>query len=125
MGGGFGSKSSLGTYGRYAVMLSRQARAPVRLVFDRAEEQLDSGNRPATWQHLRIGARRDGTLTALSLVEYGTAGVGVGAGVGNFAQGLYTCPNFSAAQNDVFINAGPGCAMRGRSSCPAWATSAR
>jgi xanthine dehydrogenase YagR molybdenum-binding subunit len=118
MGGGFGSKSSLGTYGRYAVMLSRQARAPVRLVFDRAEEQLDSGNRPATWQHLRIGARRDGTLTALSLVEYGTAGVGVGAGVGNFAQGLYACPNFSSAQNDVFINAGRGSAMRGPGNTP-------
>jgi xanthine dehydrogenase YagR molybdenum-binding subunit len=118
MGGGFGSKSSLGTYGRYAVMLSRQAHAPVRLVFDRAEEQLDSGNRPATWQHLRIGARRDGTLTAISLVEYGSAGVGVGAGVGNFAQGLYTCPNFAAAQHDVFINAGRGSAMRGPGNTP-------
>ncbi len=118
MGGGFGSKSQLGTYGRYAVMLSRQARAPVRLVFDRQEEQLDSGNRPATWQHLRLGARRDGTLTAISLLEYGTAGVGVGAGIGNFAQSLYTCPNFAAAQNDVFINAGRGSAMRGPGNTP-------
>ncbi len=49
MGGGFGSKSQLGAYGRYAVMLSRQAGAPVRLVMDRAEEHLDTGNRPATW----------------------------------------------------------------------------
>ena len=30
--------------------------APVRLVLDRKEEQLDSGNRPATVQRLRIGA---------------------------------------------------------------------
>ena len=118
MGGGFGSKSQLGPYGRYAVMLSRQAQAPVRLVFDRQEEQLDSGNRPATWQHLRIGARRDGTLTAISLLEYGTAGVGVGAGAGNFAQALYTCPNFSSAQHDVFINAGRGSAMRGPGNTP-------
>ena len=118
MGGGFGSKSQLGTYGRFAVMLSRQARAPVRLVFDREEEQLDSGNRPATWQRLRIGARRDGTLTAISLLEYGTAGVGVGAGVGNFAQGLYTCPNFASAQHDVFINAGRGTAMRAPGNTP-------
>lgn len=118
MGGGFGSKSQLNAYGRHAVMLSRQAGAPVRLVFDRTEEQLDSGNRPATWQRLRIGARRDGTLTAIALEEYGTAGVGVGAGVGNFAQGLYTCPNFAVAQNDVFINAGRGCAMRGPGNTP-------
>ncbi len=118
MGGGFGSKSQLGAYGRYAVMLSRQAKAPVRLVYDREEEQLDSGNRPATLQHLRIGAQRDGTLTAISLVEYGTAGIGVSAGVGNFAQSLYACPNFSSAQNDVFINAGRGSAMRGPGNTP-------
>ena len=48
MGGGFGSKSSAGNYARAAVALSRIARAPVRLVLDRDEEQLDSGNRPAT-----------------------------------------------------------------------------
>ncbi len=118
MGGGFGSKSQLGPYGRYAVMLSKQARAPVRLVMSREEEHVDTGNRPATWQHLRIGARRDGTLTAISLLEYGTAGVGVSAGIGNFAQSLYTCPNFSSAQNDVFINAGRGSAMRGPGNTP-------
>ena len=118
MGGGFGSKSSLRTYGRVAVRLSRQAGAPVRLVLDRKEEQLDSGNRPGTWQRLRVGARRDGSLTAISLTSYGTAGVGTGAGVGNIAQALYTCPNFDGAQYDVFINAGPGSAMRGPGNTP-------
>lgn len=118
MGGGFGSKSQLGAYGQIAVMLSRQAGAPVRLVFDREEEHLDSGNRPETWQQIRIGAHRDGTLSAISLVEFGSAGVGVGAGVGNFAQTLYACPNFSLAQNDVFINAGRGSPMRGPGNTP-------
>ncbi len=122
MGGGFGSKSSLGNYGRIAVALSHQARAPVRIVLDREEEQIDSGNRPGTWQSLRIGARRDGSLTAISLVSYGTAGVALGAGVGFVAQTLYACPNFEGAQHDVFINAGPGCAMRGPGNTPgAWA----
>ena len=121
MGGGFGSKSSLGNYGRIAVELSRKAKAPVRLVLTRAEEQMDSGNRPATWQRLRLGARHDGTLTAISLMSYGTAGVALGAGVGNFAQALYRCPNFESAQYDVFTNAGPGCAMRAPGNTPgAW-----
>jgi len=108
MGGGFGSKSTLGNYGRVAVALSRQAKAPVRIMLDRSEEQMDSGNRPGTWQRLRIGAKRDGTLTAISLLSYGTAGVAVGAGVGNVAEALYACPNFEGAQHDVFINGGPG-----------------
>ena len=121
MGGGFGSKSSLGNYGRIAVELSRHAQAPVRLVLTRAEEQMDSGNRPGTWQRLRIGARRDGSLTAISLQSYGTAGVGLGAGVGNIAQAMYRCPNFEGAQYDVFTNAGPGCAMRAPGNTPgAW-----
>ena len=118
MGGGFGSKSSAGNYARAAVALSRQAGAPVRIVLDRREEQIDSGNRPATVQTLRIGARRDGSLTAISIDAYGTAGVALGAGVGFFAQSLYTCGNFSIAQSDVFINAGPGCAMRAPGNVP-------
>src|ERR1019366_9823426 len=122
MGGGFGSKSSLGNYGRIAVELSRKAQSPVRLVLDRQEEQMDSGNRPATWQHLKIGAKRDGSLAAISLTSYGTAGVALGAGIGNVAQAMYACPNFEAAQHDVFINAGPGCAMRAPGNTPgAWA----
>jgi xanthine dehydrogenase YagR molybdenum-binding subunit len=121
MGGGFGSKSQLGNHGRIAVMLSRQAGAPVRVALDRHEEQIDSGNRPGTWQQLRIGARRDGTLTAISLRSRGTAGVAPGAGVGNNAQSMYECPNFDGAQYDVFTNAGPGCAMRGPGNTPgAW-----
>ena len=118
MGGGFGSKSSLGNYGRIAVELSRRAQAPVRLFLNREEEQMDAGNRPGTWQRLRIGAKRDGALTAISLVSYGTAGVGLGAGVGNNAEALYSCPNFEGAQHDVFINAGPGCAMRAPGNTP-------
>jgi xanthine dehydrogenase YagR molybdenum-binding subunit len=112
MGGGFGSKLSVGDYGYIAVQLSRKAGAPVSLALDRAEEQQASGNRPGTWQRLRLGARRDGTLTAMSLLSYGTAGVASGAGVGNIAQAMYQCPNFEMAQHDVFMHAGPGCAMR-------------
>jgi xanthine dehydrogenase YagR molybdenum-binding subunit len=122
MGGGFGSKSSLGNYGRIAVALSRQAQAPVRIVLNRQEEQMDAGNRPGTYQRLCIGASSNGLLTAISLVSYGTAGVAVGAGIGNVAQAMYACPNYQAAQHDVFINAGPGCAMRGPGNTPgAWA----
>ena len=118
MGGGFGSKSSLGNYGRIAIELSRRAQAPVKLFLDREEEQMDAGNRPGTWQRLRIGAKSDGSLTAISLLSYGTAGVGLGAGVGNNAEALYSCPNFEGAQHDVFINAGPGCAMRAPGNTP-------
>ena len=81
MGGGFGSKSSAGNYVRAAVALSRMAHAPVRLVLDRDEEQLDSGNRPATVQ--RLADRRDAGWAPdrdSRVEEYGTAGVALGCG---------------------------------------------
>jgi xanthine dehydrogenase YagR molybdenum-binding subunit len=118
MGGGFGSKSRIDNYVLAAVRLSRKANAPVRLVLDRHEEQIDGGNRPSTVQHIRAGARRDGTLTGVAIDAYGTAGVALGAGVGNFAQSIYECANFALVQSDVFINAGPGCAMRAPGNVP-------
>ncbi len=113
MGGGFGSKSQMGVYGRTAVSLSRLAGAPVRLVYRRDEEHMDSGNRPSSEQHLRIGARSDGTLTAISLHSHGSAGIAFGAAPGGIASALYPCPNMESLHYDVFTNAGPSCAMRG------------
>ncbi len=113
IGGGFGSKSQLGQYGKIAVTLSRLSRAPVRLVYRRDEEQMDSGNRPSSQQHLRIGARRDGKLTAISLHAWGSAGIAQGAGVGDIAMALYACPNLKSLQFDVFTNTSPSTAMRG------------
>ena len=79
--------------------LSRQAGAPVRLVLDRQEEQIDSGNRPATWQRLRIGARRDGALTAISLLSYGTRRHRRSAPASAISpRALYACANFEASQ---------------------------
>ncbi len=113
VGGGFGSKSQIGLYGRTAVALSRLAGAPVRLVHRRDEEHMDTGNRPSSEQHLRIGARRDGTLTALSLHSYGNAGIAFGAGVGNAVTALYHCSHVESLQYDVFTHTSPSCAMRG------------
>jgi len=112
MGGGFGAKFGPGNYGVAAVNLSRKAGAPVRLMLDRREEHVAVGNRPSTWQKLKLGAKRDGTLSAVTVTSYGTAGVGLGAGVGWAAQMMYPCPNFDSQQFDVFIHAGPGCAFR-------------
>ena len=65
MGGGFGSKNGPGDYTYIAADLAREAGRPVKGALTRSEETLDSGNRNATVQRLRAGARSDGTLTAL------------------------------------------------------------
>ena len=111
MGGGFGAKFGAGNEGVVAATLSRKAGAPVRLMLDRRQEHIVS-NRPDSHQKLRIGAKRDGTLTAIELTSYGTAGVGTGAGTAGPATNLYQCANINTEENDVFINAGPGAAFR-------------
>jgi xanthine dehydrogenase YagR molybdenum-binding subunit len=78
----------------------------------RKDEHLSVGNRPSSDQKLRIGAKKDGTLTAIHLVNYGTAGVGTGAGAGGPAGNMYACPNVLVEEADVFINAGPAAAFR-------------
>jgi xanthine dehydrogenase YagR molybdenum-binding subunit len=112
-GGGFGAKYGIGNYGTLAIHLSRKAGAPVRLVLDRREEHVSVGNRPSTLQRLKIGAKRDGTLTAVQLRSFGSGGVAAGASVGFCHHSMYPCPNVSTEHFDVFTNAGPSAAFRG------------
>ena len=111
-GGGFGAKHSVGVYGPMAATLSKKAGRPVWLMLDRKEEHISEGNRPNSIHYLKIGAKKDGKLTAIQQRSHGTAGVALGAGVGRIAQALYECPNFATEQYDVYTNGGPGAAWR-------------
>lgn len=111
-GGGFGAKFGIGNYGALAIHLSRKARAPVRLVLDRREEHVSVGNRPSTIQRVKLGAKRDGTLTAIQVESFGTGGVAAGAGVGFCHSTMYPIPNVLTEHYDVFTDAGPSAAFR-------------
>ncbi|MDZ7608560.1 MAG: xanthine dehydrogenase family protein molybdopterin-binding subunit [Cyclobacteriaceae bacterium] len=111
-GGGFGAKHSAGIYGPMAALLSKKTGRPVWLMHDRKEEHVSQGNRPNSIQYLKIGAKKNGELTAIQQKSHGTAGVSLGAGVGNIAQVMYECPNFTTEQYDVYTNGGPGAAWR-------------
>ena len=65
VGGGFGGKQGAGFEALAAAEMARITGRPVRLVNDRHAEQLDGGRRAATRQTIRLGARRDGTITAI------------------------------------------------------------
>ena len=111
-GGGFGSKFGAGDYGVFAAKLAKKAGRPVLLELDRKEEQLAGGNRPDSWNRVKIGYRKDGTVTAVEYESFGTAGVATGTGTGSFAKSAYGFPAVKVAESDVFTNLGPGCAMR-------------
>ncbi len=65
LGGGFGSKAILNGPQILAILAARALDRPVKLVLTRAQMYGPVGHRGQTWQKLRIGADRDGRLTAL------------------------------------------------------------
>jgi xanthine dehydrogenase YagR molybdenum-binding subunit len=113
MGGGFGSKNSADQHTFIAIELAKRTNRPVRCALTRREENLASGNRNATVQRLTIGAKADGTLTALG-GEYVNA-VGWGgwsSPVEGPMQQLYSCPNVKTTTWAAKINQPPMKAFR-------------
>ncbi len=113
MGGGFGSKNDAGKYTVIAALLSQATGRPVKCMLDRREESLSTGNRNRTIQEVKVGAKRDGTLTALSLKSVADAGAyGWTGSIGGPYRELYTCPNVRTEEWTVRTNTGPANAFR-------------
>jgi xanthine dehydrogenase YagR molybdenum-binding subunit len=92
IGGGFGSKFGPDVQGIVAAELARKAKAPVKLMLDRAEEVTVGGCRPSAYGKVKIGGKKDGTVTAFEVETWGTPGVGNGATVGPLPY-VYTFEN--------------------------------
>lgn len=88
MGGGYGSKFNPGPEGIAAAEMARSARAPVKLMLDRAEEVTVGGQRPSAAGTIKIAATKAGDLKAFEADMYGSPGVGNGATV-NFREMPY------------------------------------
>lgn len=116
MGGGFGAKQIAWKQDVIASLLSRESGRPVQLMLDRNAENLAVGNRNATLQRVRIGARRDGTLTAIDAdiaLETGAYQTGGEASdVAGMYQSIYRCPNVRTRQVGWYTNFGPAVAFR-------------
>jgi len=82
MGGGFGSKFGIGVEGMLACKLSKETKAPVKLMLTRSDEFVMAGNRSGSWQKLKAGVKKDGTITALQATQYRLGGLGGGSQAG-------------------------------------------
>ena len=113
MGGGFGAKGDPGDHTYLAAELARRTGRPVRCALARREENLASGNRNATIQRLRAGARADGTLTVLEgefVMAVGWDGF-VSSTAGPMKM-LYACDNVRTTEVGAKLNTGPNDAFR-------------
>ena len=113
MGGGFGSKLQLGAEGLICARLAKQAGAPVKLMLDRKEEHLVTGNRPSAAAHIKAGVSSDGVITAFDAESWGTGGAGQGAQFPlPYIYHTQQTDIRRRAHKDVFINTGTQRPMR-------------
>ncbi len=113
MGGGFGSKTSADETTLLAARLARLTSRPVKWQLSRREENLDAGNRNATVQRLRVGARADGTLTAIAADYVLPIGFdGWLASPAGPVQMLYACEHVRTVVRGAKVNLPPMKAFR-------------
>lgn len=113
MGGGFGAKNYAGAHTYIAALLAKRLGRPVMCAVDRTGEQVDTGNRPSSVQRVKMGARRDGTLTAIEMV--GEVPLGIGGwegGPGEIYHEMYACPNVRTHETFAFVNTAAMAAFR-------------
>lgn len=126
MGGGFGAKFGPGVEGVLAARLSKEAGAPVKLMLTRFDQALAVGNRPSSFQKIKIGADAQGKLLAFDFELFGTSGIGSGGETAGGGGGaaipapfIYKFPNTRVQQSGVNINAGSSRAFRAPGHPPA------
>jgi xanthine dehydrogenase YagR molybdenum-binding subunit len=110
MGGGFGSKLRLGAEGLICARLAKQANVPVKLMLDRKDEHLATGNRPSAYARIKAGVSADGIVTAFDAESWGTGGAGAASGFP--LPYIYQVANRRRTHKDVFINTGQQRPMR-------------
>ncbi|MCU7497067.1 MAG: xanthine dehydrogenase family protein molybdopterin-binding subunit [Ignavibacteria bacterium] len=113
MGGGFGGKLEAGKYSVIAALISKEIGRPVRIALDRKEMNLSVGNRPDSVQKLKAGAKKDGTLLALSHYSFGNVGAYPNDADCSWPlRTLYKCPNVRTEEYSVLTNLGRARAYR-------------
>jgi len=117
LGGGFGSKDET-RLGAITALLARKAGKPVRMGYTQ-EEELGCGKwRHATTTRIRMGLKRDGTITAIdatSALNTGpyAPGFGVASRLGHGLTYLYSCPNARFVGKVAFTNSPVAGSYRG------------
>jgi 4-hydroxybenzoyl-CoA reductase subunit alpha len=122
VGGGFGHRTETLNFEIVAALLARAAAGTVKLELSREETFLTHRGRPETGVRLKIGLRRDGTITAIDceVIQRGGAYAGYGLVTilyaGALLHAIYRLPASRYHGLRVYANTPPNGAMRGHGS---------
>ena len=112
VGGGFGAKLRPGKEGQTASKVSAKYKRPAYLFVDRAEEHLDTGNRPSSRTYAKLGFNNDGTVIGGQIHTWGGVGVGGRGGGVVFPSGRYELGDIQKSGEVVELNGGAPRAFR-------------
>lgn len=118
VGGGFGSKAALGVETTTAIELAREAKAPVRVAYDRHEELSVTGYRPAAEMKIALLPSEQGELKALSFAAYADTGAATNSTIAALARLIYPAEGKELADFDVISNLPAGAPFRGPGGPP-------
>ncbi|MBI4878096.1 MAG: xanthine dehydrogenase family protein molybdopterin-binding subunit [Planctomycetes bacterium] len=79
MGGGFGSKFQFDVWDRECARIAEETGRPVKAMLDRDHELMVAGSRPSAYADVRVGVKKDGTITAWESRSWGSGGAGGGS----------------------------------------------
>ena len=119
IGGGFGARTEALGFEVIAGLLARAAGGTVSLVLSREETFLCHRGRPETETRMKIGLKKDGSITAVECETIQRGGAYSGYGIvtilyaGSLLYGLYELPTVKYHGVRVLTNTPPCGAMRG------------
>ncbi|MEQ8819556.1 MAG: molybdopterin cofactor-binding domain-containing protein [Sumerlaeia bacterium] len=105
VGGGFGSKGGPNAEIRLACSVAKDMGRPCRVIYDRREEQLDTGNRPGSAQYYKIAVEKNGKILGGRIHSLGLDGYLTGRG-GVRTPSYYDFGEADATHEDVAMTAG-------------------
>src|SRR5215470_12793417 len=112
IGGGFGSKFAADSWGVVCAKLSKASGGkPVKLFLDRQTELTIAGTRPSAFAKVKIGAKKDGSITTWQSDSWATGGF-AGGGSPPLPYVLINIPNQRLNHTAVSLNAGGARAWR-------------
>ncbi|HTD37483.1 MAG TPA: xanthine dehydrogenase family protein molybdopterin-binding subunit [Candidatus Limnocylindrales bacterium] len=120
LGGGFGCKGFFWPHAVIAAMAAKLTNRPVKLVLTREQMFTSVGHRSETRQRLRVGASRDGRLSAVLhdvLMEGSRVGTFVEA-AGGVSEMLYDVPNVAVSHRVARLDVPSATAMRAPGEAP-------
>ena len=112
IGGGFGSKFQVDTWGVVCAQVAKKTGRPVKLMLTRDQELKNGGCRPSIFIKVKVGADKNGVVKVWDSQYWGSSGAGGGGVSQDVVPYVFNPANRRRVQTTVDINASPSRAWR-------------